>query len=170
MARKARSNSCVPSAIRGDAVSFPKRPMLQVAESPAAYLRRPRLVVDASVLVAALFIESEHEQAMSLLRSRAIVAPHLLDLEVASAAQKKMGRENLPVSAVTTILEAYVMMPIERHAVSVEAVIDLAARYRLTVYDASYLWLAEKVEAPLATFDTKLAAAGRLHLTGDTTN
>jgi predicted nucleic acid-binding protein len=150
-------------------MSLGARPTLQVAESPAAYHRRPRLVVDTSVLIASLFSESEFEQANSLLRSRALVAPHLLDLEVASAAQKKLRRENLPVSTVDAILKAYVLLPIERHPVATDAAFELAARYRLTVYDAAYLYLAERLEAPLATFDAKLARAAQLHLSGDST-
>lgn len=37
----------------------------------------------------------------------------------------------------------------------------LAARYRLTVYDAAYLELALRLHAPLATTDKALAAAAR---------
>ena len=42
----------------------------------------------------------------------------------------------------------------------------LAQRYKLTAYDAAYLWLAERLEAPLATFDAALARAAREHLEG----
>lgn len=40
----------------------------------------------------------------------------------------------------------------------------LAQRYKLTAYDAAYLWLAERLEAPLATFDVALARAARDYL------
>lgn len=151
-------------------VSLRARPTLRIAESPAAYCHRPRLVIDASVLIAVLFGESEFEQANSLLVGRALVAPHLLDLEVASAALKKVRRENLPLSSIKAILEIYVRLPIERHPIEADAVLELAARYRLTAYDAAYLYLAERLEAPLATFDAKLASAAQLHLSGDATN
>jgi predicted nucleic acid-binding protein len=39
------------------------------------------------------------------------------------------------------------------------AVLALARLHRLTVYDAAYLELALRVDAPLATLDKKLAAA-----------
>ncbi|NDD74010.1 MAG: hypothetical protein EBZ40_03385 [Gammaproteobacteria bacterium] len=73
------------------------------------------------------------------------------------------------VSTVDAILKAYVLLPIERHPVAADAAFELAARYRLTVYDAAYLYLAERLEAPLATFDAKLARAAQLHLSGDST-
>jgi predicted nucleic acid-binding protein len=37
-------------------------------------------------------------------------------------------------------------------------------RYKLSGYDAAYLWLAAELKAPLATFDKKLAAAAQAHL------
>lgn len=40
-----------------------------------------------------------------------------------------------------------------------DAVLALARTHRLTVYDAAYLELARRVEAPLATLDRRLAAA-----------
>ena len=49
---------------------------------------------------------------------------------------------------------------IDRAPVS-ETVLTLARRHRLTVYDAAYLELAGRREAPLATLDKKLAAAAR---------
>mgnify|MGYP003387817301 CR=1 FL=1 len=41
------------------------------------------------------------------------------------------------------------------------AVIGLADRYSLTVYDALYLELAQRLACPLGTFDKKLARAAR---------
>jgi predicted nucleic acid-binding protein len=41
------------------------------------------------------------------------------------------------------------------------AVLMLARRYRLTVYDASYLELARRQDAPLATLDKNLLTAAR---------
>ena len=41
------------------------------------------------------------------------------------------------------------------------AIIALARAHRLTFYDAAYLELARRLDAPLATLDRKLAAAAR---------
>jgi predicted nucleic acid-binding protein len=47
----------------------------------------------------------------------------------------------------------------------VQAQYALAMRYRLSAYDAAYLWLAGALQAPLAT-DAKLAGAARDYLAG----
>ena len=43
---------------------------------------------------------------------------------------------------------------------------NLAARFKLTAYDASYLALAGTLQCPLCTFDKRLADAAQLYLAG----
>ena len=140
---------------------------LHIAEPKGAYLHRPPLVTDASVIAAALFGESGRAEAIALLHGRALHAPHLLDLEIASVALKKLRREKLPREALAEALEAYARLPIARHAVDAAAILALAKTHGLTAYDAAYLHLAEQLAAPLATLDGRLAAAARIHLASD---
>ena len=138
---------------------------LHVAEPPVAYARRPRIVADATVLAAVLFGEDEQREAVALLRGRALVAPHLVDYEITNVALNKLRRGRLPLDSVSASLDA--VRTRNRAACNdLAAVLALAQRYRLTAYDAAYLWLAEQLEAPLATFDTALARAAQDHLAG----
>jgi predicted nucleic acid-binding protein len=139
-------------------------PRLHIAEPRAAYLHRPPLVVDASIIAAAIFDEGNTEEVAALLRGRTLHAPHLLDCEIASVGLKKSRREKASGMAVNSAIEEYLRLPIERHAVDAAALSAVAARYNLTAYDAAYLCVAEQLTAPLATLDGKLAAAARKHL------
>jgi predicted nucleic acid-binding protein len=123
-------------------------------------------VVDATVLAAAIFGEEEQPLAAALLQGRALNAPHLLDYEMTNVALKKLRRSRLSQGAIAGSLEDFAALSIDRHAVAVGGVLALAHRYALTAYDAAYLWLAEQLEAPLATFDAVLAAAAEKHLAG----
>ncbi len=125
-------------------------------------------MADATVLAAALFGEAEQLQAAAMLQARALCVPHLVDYEITSVALKKIRHEQLDEGAVRLCLEAYAALDLQRHAVAVGPVLALAQRYRLTAYDAAYLWLAEQLQAPLATFDAQLAAAAGKHLAGGT--
>jgi predicted nucleic acid-binding protein len=140
---------------------------LHVAEPRSAYLHRPPLVTDASVIAAAVFGEEGRAEAVALLHGRALHAPHLLDYEIASVGLKKLRRENLSPEVVTAALRAYAALPIERHAVDAETVAAIAERYGLTAYDAAYLHVAEQLTAPLATLDGPLATAARAFLATD---
>ena len=140
---------------------------LHVAEPKAAYRHRPPLVVDASVVAAAVFGEHGRAEAEALLHGRSLHAPHLLDFEIASVGLKKLRREHLPLEAVAAALRAYAQLPFERHAVDAETLTLIAQRYRLTAYDAAYLCVADQLAAPLATLDDKLAEAARAYLSAD---
>jgi predicted nucleic acid-binding protein len=141
-------------------------PQLYVAESAAAYAKRPRVVADASVVVALLFDEQDRDEALVRLQGRVVAAPHLLDLEFANAALKKMRREQLDAFRVGEALQMLDEIVADRHPVPAAAALKLAQRYGLTPYDAAYLWLAERLEAPLVTFDARLGEAARRHLEG----
>ena len=138
-------------------------PTLHLAEPPAQYLLRPALVVDCSCLAGFVFGEDWSEQARQQLDGRRLHAPHLLPIEIASVAVKKMRRGESHASEALT--EAS-MLEIELHPIHAPAVAELAMRYGLSAYDASYLWLAADLKCPLATFDEQLGAAARAHLAG----
>jgi predicted nucleic acid-binding protein len=50
---------------------------------------------------------------------------------------------------------------IQQHTVDPGETLALAERYRLSVYDASYLWLARSMNVELVTLDDKLKRAAR---------
>jgi predicted nucleic acid-binding protein len=140
---------------------------LRIAEPKTAYLHRPALVADATVIAAALFGEDGQAEALALLHGRTLHAPHLLDHEIASVALHKLRREGLAPDTIAAALDAYTRLPIERHAVDAAAVVMIAERRGLTAYDAAYLHVAECLTAPLATLDDRLAAAAQSHLAAD---
>ncbi len=135
---------------------------LYVAEPPAHYLVLPPVVVDCSTLAGALFQEPWHEQAAERIQGKTLHAPYLLQAEMASVATKKykLGFEDLASKGLMLFAE----MRIELHPIDPVATFDLALRYKLSAYDAAYLWLAAELKAPLATFDEKLAGAAQVHL------
>lgn len=138
---------------------------LVVAEPLAAYAERPRLVIDASVVAAALFDEAGADAALSWMRGRRLCAPHLLDCEVANVALTKM-RRGFDDGAVREAMIMHARSELERYAVDAVEVVELGSRAKLSAYDAAYLWLARTLGAPLATFDARLGAAALRELRG----
>ena len=136
---------------------------LIVAEPPASYRVQSPLVVDASVMGALLFGEPERDQAEAWMQGRRLVAPALLDYEIANVAVRKL-RSGLESAAAELALRSYDSADIELLHTDAPALVGLARRYQLTAYDAAYLWLAADLKAPLATFDRRLGAAARSHL------
>lgn len=141
---------------RGSAALF-------VAEPPPQYLVFPPLVVDCSVLSSALFQEQSRDLALERLGGKMLHAPYLLEHELVSVALKKQRLGWDPV-AIALALADHSELGITLHATDIEAQHALALRYKLSAYDAAYLWLAAELKAPLATFDAKLAKAASTHL------
>lgn len=115
------------------------------------------LVVDASVVVAALVDEGEVGWwAEEILLSAPLAAPQLMPYEVANVL-RRAGRSGEISDDSATLAHAdlldldFELLP---HAVTAPRAWEL--RSNLTMYDAAYVALAELLEAPLATLDERL--------------
>ena len=116
------------------------------------------LVVDASVVAAALIdagpVGSWAEQ---LLGSDALVAPHLLPVEVANVLRRAVAAGE--VSADSASLAHSDLLGLRVDLFDYEPVAERvwALRASISSYDAWYVALAESVDAPLATLDRRLS-------------
>ena len=61
-------------------------------------------------------------------------------------------------------LAQYADLDVERWDADPGELVRIGDEYGLSAYDASYLWVAGRLRAPLATFDRRLAAAASLYL------
>ncbi len=116
-------------------------------------------VVDASALAALLFAEPEAEIIAERLEGARLVAPSLLDFELANVCLTKIRRQPNQREALRTAFRLAHRLRVEAVAVDHAASLDLAEATGLTAYDASYLWLARALGAELVTLDRKLMAA-----------
>lgn len=116
------------------------------------------IVVDASVLVVALADDGPHgDSARARLRGLSLVAPELVDLEVASTLRKLVAAEALPDRRARFALADLQALPLRRvgHLRLLERCWEL--RGNLSVYDAAYVALAEGLLVPLLTADSRIA-------------
>lgn len=87
-----------------------------------------------------------------------IHAPHVLDLEVIQALRRYSRTGQMSAPRAEQALAYYRSMPLNRYAHDVLAPRIWALRHNWTAYDASYIALAESLEAPLITCDRAFAA------------
>jgi predicted nucleic acid-binding protein len=123
------------------------------------------LVVDSSVVGCWCFPDESSpvaDAAMSAAATDEVVVPAIWWFEVRSLLLTGERHDRIDPSGTAGFLADLETMSvaIDRAPVS-EAVLALARTHRLTVYDATYLELARRLGAPLATLDRKLAAAAR---------
>ena len=119
----------------------------------------PVKVVDASALAALLFGEPEGETVARSLEGARLVAPILLGFELANVCLTKARRHPEQRVELISAFRLWRRLGIEEIAIDYESTLELVLTTGLTAYDASYLWLARRLDATLITLDRQLAQA-----------
>jgi predicted nucleic acid-binding protein len=126
------------------------------------------LVIDSSITLAWFFQDERTDGADAIMRQVAkagAVVPSLWRLEVANALHSATRRKRIDAAfrdASLTDLSAFpiaVDAETDRHAWA--TTLSLAERCELSLYDAAYLELAQRLRLPLASLDRELRSACR---------
>jgi predicted nucleic acid-binding protein len=117
------------------------------------------IVIDASAMVEALIGRDVETELLDALAGE-VAAPHLLDIEVLSVLRQLLLAGKLEPGAADEARRDHFALTISRHEAQPLAERIWQLRHRFTSYDASYLALAEALDAPLFTCDGKLHSDG----------
>jgi predicted nucleic acid-binding protein len=112
------------------------------------------VVVDASYVLD-LLLPDEKKIGTKLIHA---IAPQLLVFEVTNAIKMAVVRKRITSSIANVLLKEFEGWKIRLMDVRANEVLELALEKDLSVYDASYLYLAEKMKCELLTWDKKLEA------------
>jgi predicted nucleic acid-binding protein len=125
-------------------------------------------VLDNSVALAWCFEDEHTEPVMNLLdrvAERGAFAPSLWPLEALNGLLMAERRKRLDARRRNTLAGFLRALPITLDMETADhawtATVRLAERYRLTMYDAAYLELAQRRKLPLATLDQELIKAAK---------
>lgn len=114
------------------------------------------IIVDTSVVVSALL---GHDAARRALGGQRLVAPHLIDVEVAHALRGLVVGAKLGVDDGHRLLEAWAQLKVDRLPMTGLLGRVWELRDNLTAYDAVFVAAAERHGLPLVTADRRLATA-----------
>lgn len=124
------------------------------------------LVLDNSVTMAWFMPDEPETPAKALLHRVATdgaVVPSLWPIEIANTLTVALRRRRLSFADRAEAFQLLLGLPIEVDDETQDRLwrdtLDLADRFKLTLYDACYLELARRRELPLATLDGDLRAA-----------
>lgn len=126
------------------------------------------LVVDASIAAAWVLPDEDNTAAdaiLHLVAAEGAVAPCLIWHELRNILLMAARRGRLPEAEIVPSLLRLRRLPLESVDMAAGGdvgVVALAARHRLTAYDAAYLALAQNRALPLATADRALRRAADL--------
>jgi len=93
------------------------------------------------------------------------IVPALFRVEVGNALLLAVRRDRITAETRNRAFERIGALPLEEDRQGTEQVwtncVALAEKHNLSLYDATYLELAQRLRKPLATLDTRLALAAR---------
>ena len=118
------------------------------------------VVVDTSALVAALVGRPAPAGLRERLGTVELHTPHLLDTELLSVLRRLVRAEELEVARAQAAREDLDDLSIIRYPHLPLGDRVWALRDTLTAYDATFVALAERLDAPLVTCDGRLARSG----------
>ena len=126
------------------------------------------LVLDCSATLAFLLDDEHNDHSLPVLKQIAeygAIVPPLWAFEVGNSLTMAMRRKRINAELRDKALQTLNGFDIQVDQASLDQAwrdtLELADQYRLTVYDAAYLELAQRRALPLATLDEALAQAAR---------
>jgi len=126
------------------------------------------VVLDASVALAWCFPDEQSpyaDQVLQELEGRSVLVPAIWALEIANGLLVGERRKRLTQGEVVRFIDLLEIVPVQEVSVSISTqiagVLPVAREYGLSAYDASYLDVAIRHGADLATADDMLEKAAR---------
>ncbi len=126
------------------------------------------MVIDSSVALAWCFEDERTDAALAHFRfvaEHGAIAPDLWRYEVANGLHGALMRGRIDKkyrdATLADLDKLSISIDHESYHQAWSRTTQLAERFRLTIYDAAYLELAERLDMPLASFDTALLKAAK---------
>lgn len=118
-------------------------------------------VIDSSFMLAHLLPDEVSDNVQEFfdrlkIEPVVLIVPYIFPFEVFNGIQTAVVRKRITPNLAKKLGEKFLKIAIKLKEVNLIEVSSVASENLLTIYDASYLYLAENLNAPLFTFDKKL--------------
>ncbi len=127
-----------------------------------------RVVLDSSAALAWIYGDEINDAVLKvfdIIAEEGALVPALWHLEIANSLTVAVRRGRISVevrdAALIDLGLLDIVLDLYTHAQAWASTLALADRFRLTLYDAAYLELAQRTSLPLASLDAELGSAAR---------
>jgi len=116
------------------------------------------IVLDASAAIEVLANAPTGADLRARLETEeSLHAPHVIDVEVLNVLRRKLRGGEMTAERCAKAIQTFRALPIQRYPHDGLLTRIWQLRDNLSAYDAAYVALAEALDAPLVTFDSRLA-------------
>lgn len=119
------------------------------------------VVIDASVLIAAITNEDEKERLVALTGEAELIAPLSVHWEIGNAFSSLLKRKRITLEEALESIDIYLQIPVRFVEVELTESLELVNEMGIYAYDAYLLRCASKYRLPLLTLDGKMAEVAR---------
>lgn len=118
-------------------------------------------IIDSSFILAYLLPDEKSQNVQKLFdrlkqESIKLFAPCILPFEVFNGIQTTIMRKRVAPQLGKRLQEQFIKVNVKSLEINLMDTSLIAQKHLLTIYDASYIYLAEKLDIPLLTLDKKL--------------
>ncbi len=117
------------------------------------------LVVDASIILAALTSEPERPTILKMTQDQDLLAPASVPWEIGNALSAMIRRGRVTAAQARDVLKNYERIPIRFVEVSLQDAIEVAASHNIYAYDAYLIVCAREQRCRLISLDKGLLKA-----------
>lgn len=120
-----------------------------------------KFIIDASMVLAFLLPDERQTEAIEIFDQYTsgkieLIAPNLLLYEIINGLKGAVLRKRINFQTTNKLIEQFLELIIPTQDIELVKVLEISVKKDLSVYDASYLWLAQVNKTPLLTLDQKL--------------
>ena len=119
------------------------------------------IVVDTSIIIAAVTNEACKPQIVSLTKNADLLAPSSLTWEIGNAFSAMFKRQRITLEQAQKALGTFRKIPIRLVDVDLEKTLDIAKELDIYAYDAYFIVSAQKHRCRLITLDNGLLEAAK---------
>lgn len=126
----------------------------------------PAVCLDSSFFLAYLLPDENNSAVQSFFdkfkkRPVRLIAPALLPFEVFNGLISAVLKHRIKLEVALELGKSFLKIPVELKEVDFLSMAGLAAKEKLSLYDAAYLYLSQKYRVKLLSLDKKLHKAAR---------
>lgn len=123
------------------------------------------ILVDANIFLSVILNEPEKTKIIKLTLNSELISANVLPFEIGNALSAMGKQKRLSKDEIFSCYSIYQQIPIRLVSTELKTALEIALKNNIYAYDAYYLEIAKRLNAPILTLDQKMIeVANRINI------